>query len=177
LSPLRSPELPGAIQSCAYLYLHAIDEPEVNQLRVVILEGRVGEPLGEKELAAEKDPTLRSILEGARRIDHFEDCRAFELFWESYIGYSVVNESYSNGEPETSKGTAAKKLVEYSESQYLEYLSRASFATADYPGPYRHWALYCSDHTIDVASQVDPVIREVKVTDPNASGRSAQFKR
>jgi hypothetical protein len=149
-----------AIRSSRYLYLEAVTEPRDNQLRLVILEATTGDTIGEETLAAEPDMTLRSILTGAKTIDHLEGCRKFELFWESYIGYSVVNESYSNGEPETSKGKG-HTLVEYESSNYLEYLSKATFATADYPGPYRHWAIYCLNHTIDVASQVDPVVREL----------------
>ena len=148
------------ICSCKYLYLESLDEPRVNELKVVLLEARSGEPLSEKELAMESDPTLRSILQGGRKIDHFPGCRRFELSWGSYIGYSVVNESFSNGEPATSNGVG-ERLVEYSESQYLEYLSRASFATSEYPGPYRHWAIYCLDHTIDIASQEAPRVVEV----------------
>ena len=147
-----------AIRSCKYLYLGAISEPRENQLRVVILEATTGSTLGEEKLAAVPDEVLRSVLAGSRSIEHLEGCRRFELFWESYIGYSVVNESYSNGEPATSGGVG-RLFVEYGHSNYLEYLSKASFATAVYPGPYRHWAIYCLNHTVDVASRVDPDIR------------------
>jgi hypothetical protein len=152
------------IRSCDNLYLGSLEEPGVNELRVVLLEARSGKPLSEAELALESDPALRSVLTGGRRIEHLQSHRRFEIYWSSYIGYSVVNESFSNGEPKTSKGVG-KGFVEYSESQYLEYLSRATFATADYPGPYRHWAIYCLDHTIDIASQAEPVVREVMTSD------------
>jgi hypothetical protein len=148
------------IRSCDYLYLGSLEEPRVNELRIVVLEARSGEPLSEADLASESDPALRSILTGGRRIGHLGAYRRFEISWSNYIAYSVVNESFSNGEPKSSKGVG-KGLVEYSESQYLEYLSNATFATADFPGPYRHWAIYCLDHTIDIASQVEPVVREV----------------
>jgi hypothetical protein len=150
-----------AIRSCKYLWLDAISEPQDNQLRITILEATTGDLVSEPALAAEHDEAVRSILAGSRTIGHFDGCRKFELFWQSYIGYSVVNESYSNGEPATSKGQG-RLFVEYEGSNYLEYLSKASFATAKYPGPYRHWAVYCSNHTIDVASQVDPVVRELR---------------
>jgi hypothetical protein len=147
-----------AIRSCEHLYLEAITEHQVNQLRIVILEARAGEVISDAELQAEPDETLRSILKGSRAIDHFEGCRKFELVWVSYIGYSVVNESYSNGEPSTfdRKG---RLFAKFERSNYLEYLAKATIATAEYPGPFRHWALYCQNHTVDVASQVDPVVR------------------
>lgn len=146
-----------AIRSCEYLYLDAISEPEQNQLCIVILEATTGAELSEQQLTAEHGEAIGSILTGTRAIEHLEGCKKFELVWENYIGYSVVNESYSNGEPASSNGKG-RLMVEYEKSEYLEYLSRASFATVDYPGPYKHWALYCLNHTIDVASQVEPRI-------------------
>lgn len=89
-----------ALQSCHSLRLYSIAEPIANQLRLIVLETVIGDHLSEAELNAEPDPALRSILAGSRRIDHFPGCRRFEVFWESYIGYSVVNESFANGEPQ-----------------------------------------------------------------------------
>ena len=150
------------IRSCDYLYLGALTEPSVNELRIVLLEAKAGLPIDAETLASESDPVIRSILVGSRKIDHFPGCRRFELIWKSYIGYSVVNESYSNGEPDTSVAVGDRRnFAEYSSSHYLDYLAKASFASRDYPGPYRHWALYCQDHTIDIASQVDPIMREI----------------
>ncbi len=151
------------IGSCRYLYLYRITEPEDNQLRIVILEATTGAPLTQEQMTAETDEVLGSILAGSSPIEHTEGCKRFELLWENYIGYSVVNESYSNGEPEESNGKG-RLLVVYETSNYLEYLSKASFATADYPGPFKHWAIYCLNHTIDVASQVEPRIRELSST-------------
>lgn len=148
------------ILTCKYLYLDTITEPQDNQLRIVILEATLGAAVSEEQLAAEP-AELRSILTGSRPIEHASGSRRFELFWRSYIGYSVVNESYSNGEPESSQGKG-RLLVEYESSNYLEYLSKASFATADYPGPFRHWAIYCLNHTIDIASQVEPIVKVLK---------------
>jgi hypothetical protein len=153
------------IGSCTYLYLEALVEPSANEVRIVLLDAVAGPPVDADTLASEYDPVLRSILAGSRRIEPLPGCRRFELVWETYIGYSVVNESYSNGEPDTSIAVGdRRRFVEYSSSQYLDYLAKASFASKDYPGPYRHWALYCQDHRIDIASQVNPIIREMGPT-------------
>lgn len=169
--------LAAEIRSCSYLYLEALTEPSVNELRIVLLEAVAGPPVSADELASESDPVLRSILVGARNIDHLPGCRRFELVWKSYIGYSVVNESYSNGEPATSVAVGDRHhFAEYSSSQYLDYLAKASFASSDYPGPYRHWALYCQNHTIDIASQVDPVIRKLEPATGGAGTNLAWFK-
>jgi hypothetical protein len=150
------------IRSCDYLYLDALTEPSVNEIKIVLLEAKAGSPIEADALESQSDPVLRSILVGSRKIEHFPGCRRFELVWKSYIGYSVVNESYSHGEPDTSVAVGdRRRFAEYSSSHYLDYLAKASFASQDYPGPYRHWALYCQDHTIDIASQVDPLMREI----------------
>jgi hypothetical protein len=156
-------DLADRIRSCNYLYLESLMEPSVNAVKIVLLEAKAGSPVDAEKVASKYNlPELRSILAGSRNIEHLPGCSRFELVWETYVGYNIVNESYSNGEPETSIAVGERRrFAEYSQSRYLDYLAKASFASADYPGPYRHWALYCEDHTIDIASQVDPVIREI----------------
>lgn len=146
-----------AIRSCKYLYLQSISEPEVNRLRVVILEATsdatVGETIGlsgSLEMPPGPFSTARPILHGP-------GCRIFELFWDSYIGYAVQNESYSVAEPEESEGEG-RLFVRYTKSTYLDYLTKVTFASADFPGPFVHWGIYCLDHTIDVASMAPPRI-------------------
>jgi hypothetical protein len=114
--------LADIIGSCDYLYLDALTEPSVNQIRIVLLEGAAGPPVDADALASEPDPVLRSLLVGARKIDHMPGCRRFELVWTNYIGYSIVNESYSNREPKTSIAVGdRRRFAEYSSSQYLDY--------------------------------------------------------
>lgn len=90
------------VRSCEYLYLDALTEPGVNQIKILLREAVAGPPVGADTLASEPDPVIRSLLCRGREIRHLPGCRRFEVYWASYIGYSVVNESYSNGEPETS---------------------------------------------------------------------------
>lgn len=153
--------LADQIRSCEYLYLGSLTEPSIHALRIVVLEAKAGPPVAESQVT-ETDPMLRSLLIGSRDIDHFPGCRRFELVWKSYIGYCVLNEGFVDGKPESSATVGSWSLfAEYTRSRYLDYLADASFASKDYPGPYRHWALYCQNHTIYIASQVEPVIREI----------------
>ena len=140
-----------AIRSCKYLYLHAISEPEQNALRVVLHEAAAGAPPTPQQLSE------LPILKGANAIVHGPECRVFELIWPSYVGYSVENESYATPEPKESVGEG-RLVVVYSESVYLSYLSRATFAAADYPGPFKHWALFCLNHIVNVASVDEPLV-------------------
>jgi len=165
--------LADRIRSCEYLYLESLTEPSVNAVKIIVLEAKVGSPVDADQVASKyKMPELRSILARSRHIEHMPGCSRFELVWQSTIAYSIVNESYSNGEPESSVAVGGWSLfAEYTRSRYLDYLAHASFASKDYPGPYRHWALYCQNHTIDIASQVEPVIRELG---PESSGAKVE---
>jgi hypothetical protein len=103
--------LADRIRSCDYLYLGALTEPSANAIRIVLLEAKAGLPIDADSLASESDPVLRSILVGSKKIEHFPGCRRFELVWKSYIAYSIVNESYSNGEPDTSIAVGNRREV------------------------------------------------------------------
>ena len=146
-----------AIRACKYLYLQAISEPEENSLRIVLHEAKVGGPPTAEQLAEESLPALRELLAGAKAIVHGPGCQVFELVWPSYVGYSVENEGYALPEPKESVGEGCLLAI-YTQSVYLSYLSKASFASADHPGPFKHWALCCLNHIVNVASVEAPVI-------------------
>jgi len=126
-------------------------------LRLVLLEATEGGAVDAAKLGIDSPPELTGILKGARAIEHLPGCRIFGIRWSTYIAYSVVNESYASGEPETSDGSG-KLFKEYIRSEYLNYMRKASWACDDHPGPYKHWAAYCLNHVVDVASPSEPEI-------------------
>jgi len=155
-----------AIRACKYLYLHSISEPEENTLRVVLHEATVGGPPTLQELAAEKLHEVRELLASSKAIVHRQGCQVFELVWPSYIGYSIENESYGSPEPKESLGEG-RLMVEYTQSVYLSYLAKATFASTEYPGPFKHWALYCLNHIVNVASVEEPHITVSMASNPS----------
>ncbi len=146
-----------AIRGCKYIYLHSLSEPEESSLRVVLHEARVGGHSTIEQLAEEPRQEVRELVAGSKGIVHGPGCRVFELVWPSYVGYSVENECYASPEPRESVGEG-RLLVVYTQSVYLSYLSKATFASASYPGSFKHWALCCLNHIVNVASVEDPVI-------------------
>ena len=44
------------------------------------------------------------------------------------------------------------------------YVANGTFATADYPGPFKHYGVICLNHVIHVASELPPEITKVKNT-------------
>lgn len=126
-------------------------------LRLVLLEAAEGGNADATKLGFDSPPELTAILAGARTIEHLPGCRIFDIRWSSYIAYSVVNESYASVEPETPDGSG-KLFKEYIRSEYLDYMRKASWACDDHPGPYKHWAAYCLNHVVNVASPSEPEI-------------------
>lgn len=144
-----------SLNSCKYLYLDCLEEPTENALRLVVKEGIVGSLISKTELQ-EYSTDLQNLLSDAKEITHTPGCRVFEIIWESYIGYSVRNESYAVSEKPAGIG---RLFVEFTQSRYLDFLSISTFANSNYPGSFKHWALYCLNHSIDIASTEEPIIK------------------
>jgi hypothetical protein len=141
------------LDQCKWLFLREISEPEDNSLRLLVEEARTGD--------IAEDITISGVtLQGLRKVEHDDSCRVFEVTWETYICYSVVNESYASV---AKTGTYTGQSVrQYSESPFLEYIRSATFASADYPGPFQHVSVLCGNHIVEVASTVAPCVRLVK---------------
>jgi hypothetical protein len=146
-----------ALRSCKYLFLHSIAEAEGEGLVLVLHEAACGGPSAIDTIAQEPMPEVRKILAESTAIVHGPGCRVFSLRWSRYIGYSVENESYALPEPESSS-SQGRLPVEFTSSVYLSYLKQVTFAGDDYPGPFKHWAVYCLDHIVNVASQDHPEV-------------------
>lgn len=139
------------IDACSWLFLEEIGEPTDNALRLTITEARSGGAPG--PVGGEVNEALREILRTASRIEHGPGCKIFELYWPSYVAYSIRNESYcSADEYEQFDG---RLFVTYARSRYLDFLKNATFADSSFPGPFVHYGVFCLNHIIDVVS-VDP---------------------
>jgi len=90
------------------------------------------------------------------------DSGLFEIIWDNYVAYCVTNESYSTrNESEEFSGRFARL---YGKSHFLDYISRASLACKEYPGPLQHLQLVCECHIIDVVSTRFPQVSKVHST-------------
>jgi hypothetical protein len=141
----------SAVDSCAYLLLRTIEERSDNELRLLIDEARAGGP-------PDAVPSILSphIL-GARLVSHQHDCRVFEFLWSSYVAYGIRNESYVAGDAyEQASGRLFRR---FTRSRFLDYVSLATFAGAEYPGPLKHMGIVCGNHIIDVVSTDEPTVR------------------
>jgi hypothetical protein len=141
------------INECRWIYLIEIAEPEDNCLRLVVQEAKAGGPLEDIEVSPGK------VISSTRAIESDTSCRAFELVWSSYVAYSVRNESFCAFDRE--EIWEGRLFCLYSKSLFLDFVARATFASNDYPGPFRHWGVNCLNHIVDVVSTVEPQVRAI----------------
>jgi hypothetical protein len=138
------------------IYFEQIYEPEENTLRLLFSRSRTSETpetikIGEIE------------INDTYSIDVDESLPLIQLDFEWYIGYSIRNESYTSWDDyEEFEGNTFRI---YSKSRYLDFIKVGTFATDNYPGPYKHYGITCLKHVVDVVSVSVPIIKEVHRTD------------
>jgi hypothetical protein len=149
------PDHSSEMDSCKYLFLREISEPRDNRLRLLIEEAA---PSGAP--ATLKLPGL--TLTGCRAIESTSASRLFEVIWDTYVAYSVRNESFASQDGAAMFSGRFFRI--YSKSTFLDYVSRATFASEQYPGPLSHVGLICQNHIVDVVSTKSPAIRRLRPT-------------
>lgn len=132
-----------------HTYVEELTEPGENLLRIVIAEAIVGDEPEDLDIGG-------TVLSGCRPIYSDESCCRYEVIFDHYVVYSVLNESYADGDPnDPSMGLAFRT---YTNSVFLDYVSKATFATDVYPGKFTHYEIVGLDHVIDIASVNEPKI-------------------
>ena len=121
------------IDECRSLFLTDIQETGGNSLRLVVEEGQP---------------------------DGTRDGRVFEIVWDFYVGYSVLNETFVQANDE--EVCEGRRFRIYSKSHFLAYMACASFASEEHPGPTRHYRVACEDHIVDVLSTAAPSVRKLR---------------
>jgi hypothetical protein len=152
------PAIFAEINSCEYFFLRSITEPEENILRLIIEEAGAGGPPVPLKIGD-------TVLGEGIPITSTGDSRLFEITWNDYIAYSVRNESYATT-ADDEKVAWGKRVREYSKSRFLDYISQATFASAEYPGPFQHIQIVSENHIIDVGSTKIPRIQRLRPKEP-----------
>jgi hypothetical protein len=153
-SPGILAELFADINSCPYLFLREMSEPEENSLRLLIEEGIVSAEATPIEVAG-------VVIEGGHRITSTENARLFEIYWDQYIAYGVRNESYVIGGDDSERFELGNLARIYSKSNFLDYMRKATFASDEHPGPALHIEIICQSHIIDVLSIAVPSVKRL----------------
>ena len=140
-----------------YLEMIEIQETYKDRLRIVIAEAGIIENSAEVKESEESNASIREILKGSKPIEVTDQSARYEIIFDDYIAYAVTNESYAGNIEEEYEGKLARI---YSKSAFLNYVNQGTFATSEYPGPFKHYGFCCLNQIIDIASEEPPVIKK-----------------
>ena len=143
------------IGSQSYLYLTGITEPRDNSLRLVVEAAHASGP---PELI---DPSMPGLGE-SRAIVADDSTAAWEILFESYVGYAVLNESFASPAQEDEAWSGANLFRRYTKSRFFDYLRAASFASDEYPGPLVHFEILCLNHIVEIVTSEEPKISRLR---------------
>ncbi len=162
-------ELTQMVDSCYTIFVREISEPEENVLRLVLQE-------------AEKSPESVShkiggtVIENLHPVEPTELSRTFELRWKQYIAYSVRNESFASPDDDSDVRASGRLFRTYSKSHFLDFVSRATIASEQYPGPFTHFCVVSECHVIDIISTQMPEIQILRTGSVIARDRRSFVK-
>ena len=135
------------INSQKNIFITNLFEPDENELEFELTIGRVSN--------SKEEIIINWIDLSSSKIFYDKESPKYKVFFETYIAYTVINESYENGD---GKDFTGNKIRIYKNSNFLDYLKKATFATLDYPGDFKHYCFVSLTHTINVASLNEPKI-------------------
>lgn len=142
------------IELKGYIYLHSILEPETNSLQVFIERCKVSKRSMDIKI---DEHHLRETFP----IEVDEDLPILQIDFDSYVAYSVINESFTVlDDYEIFEGHSFRI---FKKSRYLDFINKGTIATDVFPDDtYVHYEIASLNHIIDVISYDEPKITEVE---------------
>ena len=142
-------ELTQIIDSCYTIFVREISEPQENVLRLVLREAEVRSETVSHKIGG-------TVIESLHPVEPTERSRTFELTWKQYIAYSVRNESFASRDDNSEVRASGRLFRTYSKSHFLDFVSRATIASEQYPGPVTHFCVASENHVVDIVSTLLP---------------------
>ncbi len=133
------------------IFLKKIEEPEENYLRLTFIRSKPNHIPGELNINDK-------VIEDIYSINYDYSVPLIQIDFETYIGYSIRNESFTT--LDDYEDFTGKAFRIYKKSRYLDYINVGTFATEDFPGPYIHYEIACLNHIIDIVTTTEPIIKE-----------------
>jgi hypothetical protein len=134
------------------VYLMNVEEPIENSLRLTLLRSKTSSVPETLKIA-------NGIIDNLYSIDPDYSIPLIQINFETYIGYSILNESFTT--LDDYEEFVGKAFRIFKKSRYLDYIKEGTFATAEYPGPFKHYEIACLNHIIDIVSMSEPIIKEI----------------
>lgn len=146
------------INKCNYLYLTHYSEPDENSLILVLEEASASG--SNRDVVITPNYTIK-----AKAITSNSSHRRFVLYFDVYVVFHILNESYGKESPKTDQweGNRARK---YSKSSLLDYIEHTSIVSAVWDESLFHHGIYCLNHLIEIVSLQAPEVREFSVDMP-----------
>lgn len=133
---------------------YGLTEPDTNCLRMYFARCKVND-MPEDIVIGDK------VINGTYPINIDMDLPILQIEFESYISYSVTNESFTSWDDyEIFEGKAFRI---YTKSRYLDFIKNYTFAhqvCGDIYPPLTHYGMVCLNHVVNIVSTVTPVITE-----------------
>lgn len=149
-------EIISELNKCQYLDVLEVGATNVWEFRILIAEALVSKD----KTFEDRDEDLAEILKDTRLIEVTKESRVYDVRFNDYIGYSVLDESYTQWDhSEVFEGNLIRV---YSKSRFLEYIEKGTFASNSYPGPFKHYEFLGLNHIISVASMSPPQIKRLE---------------
>jgi hypothetical protein len=139
------------LDSHRYLFVEGIKEEGRNALQIIISGAVVS--------TEEETITVNGVeFHGTRRIE--PGSQWYELTFELYVAYFVLNESYDTRytgiQEEKWEG---KNFRTTSESMFIKFLETSSICR-DWAGDYVHYRICCQNHVINIVTAHEPEMRK-----------------
>ncbi|MNC03883.1 hypothetical protein D3C75_513090 [compost metagenome] len=105
------------------------------------------------------EEAYKKLIERIGTITIKQDNDQFPLIYlefKSYIGDSILNESYTIWDDyEAFEG---KIFRVFKRSRYLDFIQAGTIATTEHPGPFKHYGIAALNHIVDIVSTDEPQI-------------------
>ena len=130
------------INNYGELFLTKLYEPTDNSLEIEVRESFTS-------------PLSTDVIVGEKTI---KEC-SFNISFINYVAYQVLNESfYSFIDNENYVAGKYSTFCIFSESSYLDFILKETYAHEIFPKELRHYGLYCQNHVIHIIALNEPVI-------------------
>ena len=137
-----------------YIYLHSLIEPKTNSLRIFVDRCKVSQQGEDIEIG-------KHIIRDTHPIEVDEELPIVQLDFDSYISYSIINESFTVlDDYEIFEGNSFRI---FKKLRYLDFINKGTIVNDVFPEEQPvHYEIACLDHIIDVISFDEPIITEIK---------------
>jgi len=139
------------INEAGCCFLTKLEEAGGNSLSLSIQTSKVSER-EEKIFIDEKQ------FGKGKRIYSDDTCPEFQIYFERFIAFNVLNESYLGSDEGEYTG---KYLRVYSKSKYIDFLTEYASVYLHEGEVLTHYAFLCQDQVIDIVSTRKPTIIQI----------------